>query len=106
MTSLRDPSAIHSQLHRQRSLDFRAKRHSSSRLDKRASIADLSSLVRNTLAWAGETLNTYRDGLSKEQRERKLRETDREQLLYMKMRNVSNPRPVSLTFCVVKGNDA
>jgi TAG lipase/steryl ester hydrolase/phospholipase A2/LPA acyltransferase len=95
-TTLRDPAAIHSQLHRKKSLQQidrcqqDAPRSSSSRLNKRASFAAFSSVVRDTVSWAGDTLNAYRDGLSKEEREKKVRDDDRKQLLYLKMRNVSD----------------
>lgn len=45
--------------------------------------------MRDIVLWAGDTLNIYRDGLSKEEREKKVRSDDRKQLLYLKMRNVS-----------------
>ncbi|KAL1966423.1 hypothetical protein VTN77DRAFT_4565 [Rasamsonia byssochlamydoides] len=89
--ALRDPSAIHSQLHRRKNAQkdtvnlSESSQHGSPR--KRASIAALSSLVRDSVTWAGEALSAYRDGLSKEERERKLRLDDRKQILYMKMRN-------------------
>lgn len=98
MTTLRDPAAIHSQLHRKKSLQQVDRKQQqdaprSSRLGKRASFAAFSSVVRDTVSWAGDTLNTYRDGLSKDERERKLRDDDRKQLLYLKMRNVSVGQP-------------
>jgi TAG lipase/steryl ester hydrolase/phospholipase A2/LPA acyltransferase len=95
MTTLRDPASIHSQLHRKKSLQQVVDRKQDaprwSRLGKRASFAAFSSVVRDTVSWAGDTVNTYRDGLSKEEREKKLRDDDRKQLLYLKMRNVSYP---------------
>ncbi|KAH8700157.1 putative patatin family phospholipase [Talaromyces proteolyticus] len=88
MTTLRDPASIHSQLHRKKSLQLDRKQDvSRSHLGKRASFAAFSSLVRDTVSWAGDTLNTYRDGLSREEREKKLRDDDRKQVLYLKMRN-------------------
>lgn len=95
MTTLRDPAAIHSQLHRKKSLphvDLKQDAPRSSRLGKRASFAAFTSVVRDTVSWAGDTLNTYRDGLSKEEREKKARDDDRKELLYLKMRNVSHAR--------------
>lgn len=99
---MRDPSAIHSQLHRNKgdgvTKDNKGVRISSSpgtlslpprSLGKRASIAALPSLVRDSWSWAGDTLNSLRDGLSREEREEKQRKEDRKQVLYLKIRNVS-----------------
>lgn len=94
MTAFRDPASVHSQIHRKKSLQLDQSQNVdnaaplSSRLAKRASIAAFSSMVKDTVSWAGDRLNTYRDGLLKEEREEKIRSENRKQLLYMKMRNV------------------
>lgn len=94
MTTFRDPTSVHSQIHRKKSLHFERSpngKNASSRtspLRKRASFAAVSSLVKDSVSWAGDRLNTYRDGLSKEEREEKLRRDNRKQLLYLRMRNV------------------
>src|SRR3954469_17661409 len=58
-------------------------------LRKAVSIPAVSSLVKDSWNWAGDTLHTYRDGLNKEQRKRKAEIEDRKQILYMHMKNVS-----------------
>lgn len=94
MNTFRDPALVHAQIHRKKSLQLDRLRNvengtvKSSGLAKRASIAGLSSLVKDGVSWAGDRLNTYRDGLSREEREEKLRRDNRKQLLYLKMRNV------------------
>lgn len=95
MTAYRDPGSLHSQIHRKKSLQLdRSSQHGESiapapsrRLAKRASFAAVSSLLTDTVSWAGDRLNTYRDGLLKEERKEKLRKESRRQLLYTKMRN-------------------
>lgn len=94
--TFRDPASVHSQIHRKKSLQPDPSQNadnaapSSSRLLKRASLANFSSLVKDTVSWAGDRLNTYRDGLLKEEREEKLRKDNRKRLLYTKMRNASS----------------
>lgn len=94
MTTFRDPTSVHAQIHKKKSLQLDRSRNAeigaakSSRLAKSASIAGFSSLVRGGVSWAGDRLNTYRDGLTREEREEKLRRDNRKQLLYLKMRNV------------------
>ncbi|OGE51824.1 hypothetical protein PENARI_c012G09359 [Penicillium arizonense] len=56
-------------------------------LRKAVSIPAVSSLVKDSWNWAGDTLHTYRDGLNKEQRKRKAEIEDRKQILYMHMKN-------------------
>lgn len=94
MTTFRDPTSVHAQIHKKKSLRLDQSRNAengaakSSRLAKRASIAGFSSLVKDGVSWAGDRLNTYRDGLSREEREEKVRRENRKQLLYLKMQNV------------------
>lgn len=94
MTTFRDPTSVHAQIHKKKSLQLDRSRNAengatkSSRLAKRASIAGFSLLVKDGVSWAGDRLNTYRDGLSREEREEKVRRENRKQLLYLKMRNV------------------
>lgn len=93
MTPIRDPSAIYSQLHRRSSVQNETANPSESSqhgsLGKHASLAAISSLLRDSVSWAGEALSAYRDGSSMEERERKLRLEERKQILYLKMRDVS-----------------
>lgn len=58
-------------------------------LRKAISIPAVSSIVRDSWNWAGETLHTYRDGLSAEERKLKADREDRKQVLYLKIKNVS-----------------
>jgi TAG lipase/steryl ester hydrolase/phospholipase A2/LPA acyltransferase len=58
-------------------------------LRRAISIPAVSSLVRDSWSWAGDTLHTYRDGLSREQRQHKTEVEDRKQVLYLKMKHVS-----------------
>ncbi|CDM26638.1 Small GTPase superfamily, ARF/SAR type [Penicillium roqueforti FM164] len=56
-------------------------------LCKTISIPTVSSLVKDSWNWAGDTLHTYRDGLSKEQRKQRADIEDRKQVLYLKIKN-------------------
>ncbi|KAF7170174.1 hypothetical protein CNMCM5623_002689 [Aspergillus felis] len=56
-------------------------------LSKSISIPSLPSVVRSSLSWAGDTLNAYRDGASREQRKALTDIEDRRQILYLRMRN-------------------
>lgn len=58
-------------------------------LRKAISIPAVSSIVKDSWNWAEETLHTYRDGLSAEQRKQKAHRQDRKQVLYLKIKNVS-----------------
>jgi TAG lipase/steryl ester hydrolase/phospholipase A2/LPA acyltransferase len=58
-------------------------------LRKAVSIPAVSTLVKDSWNWAGDTLHTYRDGLTKEQRTQKAEIEDRKQILYLHMKNVS-----------------
>jgi TAG lipase/steryl ester hydrolase/phospholipase A2/LPA acyltransferase len=56
-------------------------------LSKSISIPSLPSVVRNSLSWAGDALNAYRDGASGEQRKALTDIEDGKQILYLRMRN-------------------
>ncbi|RHZ62782.1 putative Patatin family phospholipase [Aspergillus thermomutatus] len=56
-------------------------------LPKSISIPSFPSVVRNSLSWAGDTLNAYRDGASREQRKALTDTEDRKQVLYLRIRN-------------------
>lgn len=86
---LRDPVSIQSHIHGTPSIRPERDRSTRSVSKKQQPIAALSSLVRDTFNWAGETLQNRQDGLSKEERQQKQREEDQKQVLYIKMRNVS-----------------
>jgi TAG lipase/steryl ester hydrolase/phospholipase A2/LPA acyltransferase len=92
MTVLGDSTVVHSQCHQ---LDLEHD-HPSNRpapyrsLRKAISIPAVSLLVKDSWNWAGETLNTYRDGLSTEQRKQREEVENRKQLFYLKIKNVSN----------------
>lgn len=94
MTTFRDPTSVHAQIHKKKSLQFdrsldnEARLFKPSRLAKRVSIAAFSSVVKQGVSWAGDRLNTYRDGLTREEREEETRRQNRKHVLYLKMRNV------------------
>lgn len=54
------------------------------------SIPTVASLVKDSWSWAGDIINTYRDGLTKEQRQARTKIEDRKQILYLRMKNVSS----------------
>lgn len=54
------------------------------------SIPTVASLVKDSWSWAGDTINTHRDGLTKEQRQARTKIEDRKQILYLRMKNVSS----------------
>ncbi|CAG8027857.1 unnamed protein product [Penicillium olsonii] len=56
-------------------------------LRKAVSVPTVSSLVKDSWDWAGDTFHTYRDGLTKEQRHAKAEIEDRKQILYLRMKN-------------------
>ena len=58
-------------------------------LRKAISIPAVSSIVKDSWNWAGDTLSSYRDGLSAEQRKQQAEIEDRKQVLYLKIKNVS-----------------
>lgn len=93
MSLVRDPTAMHPQCHRRTKLEPKTQTRpgslESSGLRKSASIASVSSFVRSSVTWATDTLQTYRDGLSREEREKRAQVEDRKQILYLRMRNVS-----------------
>lgn len=87
MTVLGDSTIVHSQCHQPDDLCTPpTPRHS---LRKAISIPAVSSLVKESLNWAGETLHSYRDGLSLEQRKQREEIENRKQLLYLNIKNVS-----------------
>ncbi|KAJ9224339.1 hypothetical protein DTO027B5_4119 [Paecilomyces variotii] len=91
MSLVRDPTAMHPQCHRRTKLEPKTQTRlgslESSGLRKSASIASVSSFVRSSVTWATDTLQTYRDGLSREEREKRAQVEDRKQILYLRMRN-------------------
>ncbi|KAJ5300908.1 uncharacterized protein N7443_005910 [Penicillium atrosanguineum] len=56
-------------------------------LRKAISIPAVSTLVKDSWVWAGDTLNNYRDGLSAEQRRHRAEIETRKQVLYMKIKD-------------------
>ncbi|RAL15975.1 putative Patatin family phospholipase [Aspergillus homomorphus CBS 101889] len=56
-------------------------------LFKSISVPSLSSFVKSSLLWAGDTLNYQIDGLTAEQRKSRIDMQDRKQVLYLKKRN-------------------
>ncbi|PYH47349.1 putative Patatin family phospholipase [Aspergillus saccharolyticus JOP 1030-1] len=54
---------------------------------KSLSVPSLSSVVKSSLTWAGDTWNYRRDGSCAEQRQESSDREDRKQVLYLKMRN-------------------
>lgn len=63
-----------------------AKRHS---LLGPLSPPSLSSIVKASWEWAEDSYNSYRDGLTKEERKERMDREDRKQVLYVRMCNVS-----------------
>ena len=87
MSVLGDSPIIHSRQHHDAPLAQPSPPRRS--LRQAISIPALSSLVRDSWSWAGDTIHTYRDGLSREQRQHKAEVADRKQVLYLKMKHVS-----------------
>ncbi|KAJ5675552.1 hypothetical protein N7462_008449 [Penicillium macrosclerotiorum] len=89
MSMLGNSTIVHSQCHQKDSDQLATLPAASPRrtLRKAISIPAVSSLVKDSWSWAGETLNTYRDGLSPEQRKQKAEIEDRKQVLYMKIKH-------------------
>ncbi|KAJ5156663.1 hypothetical protein N7492_009466 [Penicillium capsulatum] len=56
-------------------------------LRKAISIPAVSSLVKDSWTWAGDTIHTYRDGLTPEQRRQRAEIEDRKQVLYLKIKH-------------------
>jgi hypothetical protein len=85
-----DSTIVHSQCHKRDSDSLVSLPPTPPRsLRKAISIPAVSSIVKDSWNWAGETLHTYRDGLSAEQRREKADIEDRKQILYLKIKNVS-----------------
>jgi TAG lipase/steryl ester hydrolase/phospholipase A2/LPA acyltransferase len=59
------------------------------RLRKAISIPSVTSLVKGSWNWAGDTIHTYRDGLNRDQRTARAEIEDRKQVLYLRIKNVS-----------------
>lgn len=53
------------------------------------SIPSLSATIRNSLNWAGETIQAFHDGPPKEERNEQMDVEDRKKALYLRMHNVS-----------------
>ncbi|KAJ5543302.1 hypothetical protein N7535_005730 [Penicillium sp. DV-2018c] len=56
-------------------------------LRRAISIPAVSTLVKDSWNWAGNTLHTYRDGLTKEQRKQRAEIEDRKEVLYLRIKN-------------------
>lgn len=95
MSILGDSTIVHSHYHQQNVSDVQpaSPDPATSRrsLRKSISIPAAAALVKESWNWAGDTLHTYRDGLSKEQRKQQAEIEDRKQVLYLRMKNVSGP---------------
>lgn len=90
MSMLGDSTIVPSKCHKRDSDSLVALPSTPSRSLRRAiSIPAVSSIVKESWNWAGETLHTYRDGLSAEERKQKAEIEDRKQVLYLKIKNVS-----------------
>lgn len=85
MTVLGDSTIVHSQCYQRDDHSLASGPRRS--LRKAVSIPAVSSLVQDSWNWAGETFNTYRDGLSAEQRKQREEQETRKQLLYLRMKN-------------------
>lgn len=57
-------------------------------LKSKSSLAQLVGFVRNPVEIAGDAIDSWLDGLSKEEREEKQRFEDRKRILYLNLRNV------------------
>lgn len=90
MSMLGDSTIVPSNCHKRDSESLVSLPATPSRsLRKAISIPAVSSIVKESWNWAGETLYTYRDGLSAEERRQKAEVEDRKQVLYLKIKNVS-----------------
>lgn len=58
-------------------------------LRRAISIPAVSSIVKDSWNWAGDTLSAYRGGPSAEEQKRQADIEDRKQVLYLKIKNVS-----------------
>ncbi|KAJ5480763.1 Lipase 5 [Penicillium diatomitis] len=56
-------------------------------LTKSISIPSISSVVKGSLNWAGQTLHSFRDGLSAEERRRKADIENRKEVLYLQIKH-------------------
>lgn len=89
MSVLGDPTIVQCHHGRKPSAEHVSSQPPPRSLRKAISFPAVSSLVRDSWNWAGDTLHTYRDGLSKEQRKQKADSEDRKQVLYLRIKNVS-----------------
>ncbi|KAJ9491148.1 hypothetical protein VN97_g2110 [Penicillium thymicola] len=87
MSVLGDPTIVQCHHGRKHSQEHPLSQPPPRPLRKTISIPAVSSLVRDSWTWAGDTLHTYRDGLSKEQRKERAGIEDRKQVLYLKIKN-------------------
>lgn len=88
MSVLGDPTIVQCHHGRKHSQEHPLPQSPPQPLRKSISIPAVSSLVKDSWNWAGDTLHTYRDGLSKEQRKQRAEIEDRKQVLYLKIKNV------------------
>jgi TAG lipase/steryl ester hydrolase/phospholipase A2/LPA acyltransferase len=108
MSLLRDPSAVHAKLHRTQEPPKQFSKVSvpsiPGLLGKR-----VTSFLRGSVSWAGDAFSTYWDGLSKEERERRIRLDARKQIAYLKMRTARSHNEWRRFACELdelEGNDA
>ncbi|KAJ5446355.1 Acyl transferase/acyl hydrolase/lysophospholipase [Penicillium cf. griseofulvum] len=87
MSVLGDPTIVQCHHGHKHSQEHPISQPSPPRPRKAISIPSVSSLVKDSWNWAGDTLHTYRDGLSKEQRKQRVDIEDRKQVLYLKIKN-------------------
>jgi hypothetical protein len=102
MSVLGDPTIV--QCHHGRKLSEHATSQPSPprSLRRAISIPAVSSLVKNSWNWAGDTLHTYRDGLSKEQRNHRAEIDDRKEVLYLRIKNVSTRHVPGVGECICR----
>ncbi|KAJ5108072.1 hypothetical protein N7456_004747 [Penicillium angulare] len=86
MSVLGDSAIVHSKCHSRHDADTKSLPPRRS-LRKAISIPAVSSVVKGSWNWAGDTLGYYRDGLSAEQRRHQVEIEDRKQVLYLKIQN-------------------
>lgn len=65
------------------------RKHPEPHLRKAISIPSVTTLVKDSWNWAGDTIHTYRDGLTRNERRAKAEIEDRKQVLYLRIKNVS-----------------
>ncbi|KAI9931012.1 hypothetical protein ASPWEDRAFT_100495 [Aspergillus wentii DTO 134E9] len=92
MSLVHDSAIVHSKCHgkskkESEHVTIRELSSKNASLLRSISVPSLSSIVKNSLYWAGDTFHSYRDGLSKEERKSQMRIEDNKQILYLRMRN-------------------